>query len=224
MFGKPSMKTVKNYSGGAAEKAELRASRSKTEHRRATEPMLGSRRRIPSSTHVTENTANERVKRKSWQHKRVNCPLPRRYHDRQQKTEIFNEVTKWGRNQQEEICWQKWSTVMMRCFNKCYYVMKSQYNNISMLKVKQFSKTYNWEYNVTYSQWTIAHCGKISHKYNEVNFFSSSQNREEGGRLTRKAKQNYCQCCVTLPDCVGSLQEGNSHRLLINRSMDKHWQ
>ena len=74
-----------------------------------------------------------------------------------------------------------------------------------MLKVKHFSKTYQSEYDVTCSQSTIAHCEKISHNYNEVNFFSSSQNREEGGRLTRKAKQNYCQCDVTLPDCVGSL-------------------
>ena len=71
-----------------------------------------------------------------------------------------------------------------------------------MLKVKQFSKTYHSEYDMTYSQSTIAHCGKISHKYNEVNFFSSSQNSEEGGRLTRKAKQNYCQWYVTLPDCL----------------------
>ncbi len=74
-----------------------------------------------------------------------------------------------------------------------------------MLKVKQLSKTYNSEYNVTYSLSTIAHCGKMSHNHNEVTFFSSSQNREEGERLTRKAKQNYCQCHVTLPDCVGSL-------------------
>ena len=74
-----------------------------------------------------------------------------------------------------------------------------------MLKVKQLSKTNQSEYDMTYSQSTIAHCGKISHKYNEVNFFSSSQNREEGGRLTGKAKQNFCQCDVTLPDCVGSL-------------------
>ena len=189
MLGKPSMKTVKNYSGGAAQKAELRASRSKTEHRRATEPMLGSRRRIPSSTHVTENTANERVKRKSWQHKRINCPLPRRYHDLQQKTEIFNEVTKWGRNQQEEICWQKWSTVMMRCFNKCYYAMKSQYNNISMLKVKQLSKTYHSEYDVKCDQSMIAHCGKGSYKHNEVNFFSSSQDRGRGDASREKQKE-----------------------------------
>ena len=74
-----------------------------------------------------------------------------------------------------------------------------------MLKVKQLSNTYYSEYDMTYSQSPIAHGGKISHKYNEVNFFSSSQNREEGGRMTRKAKQNYCQCDVTLPDCVGSL-------------------
>jgi len=70
MMGKPSMKTVENYSGGAAKKAELRASRSKNERRRASEPMPGFRRRIPSSTHVTENTANERVKMKSWQHRK----------------------------------------------------------------------------------------------------------------------------------------------------------
>ena len=74
-----------------------------------------------------------------------------------------------------------------------------------MLKVKQFSKTYHSEYDMTYSQSTIAHCGKISHQYNEVNFFSSSQNKEEGGRLTRKANQTYCQWYVTLLDCVGSL-------------------
>ena len=86
-----------------------------------------------------------------------------------------------------------------------YYAIKSQYYNISMLKVKQFSKTDHSEYDMTYSQTTIAHCGEISHKYNEVNFFSSSQSSEEGGRLTRKAKQNYCQCDVTLTDCVGSL-------------------
>ena len=73
-----------------------------------------------------------------------------------------------------------------------------------MLKVKQLNHTYHSEYDMTYSQSTIAHCGKISHEYNEVNFFSSSQNREEGGRMTRKAKQNYCQCDVTLPDCVAS--------------------
>ena len=41
-----------------------------------------------------------------------------------------------------------------------YYAIKSQYKNISMLKVKQFSKTYHSEYDVTYSQSTIAHCGK----------------------------------------------------------------
>ncbi len=83
--------------------------------------------------------------------------------------------------------------------------MKSQYYNISMLKVKQLSKTYHSEYDVTYSQSMIAHCGKISHKHNEVNFFSSTQDREKGGRLRRKAKQIYCQWFVTLPDCVGSL-------------------
>ena len=31
-----------------------------------------------------------------------------------------------------------------------------------MLKVKQFSKTYHSEYDMTYSQSMIAHCGKIS--------------------------------------------------------------
>ncbi len=65
MMGKPSMKTVENDSGGAAKKAELCASRFKTERRRASEPILGFRRRIPSSTNVTENTANERVTMKS---------------------------------------------------------------------------------------------------------------------------------------------------------------
>ena len=69
-----------------------------------------------------------------------------------------------------------------------YYAIKSQYNNISMLKVKQFSKTYHSEYDMTYSQSTIAHCGKISHKYNEVNFFSSSQNSEEGGTIDEKSE------------------------------------
>jgi len=73
-----------------------------------------------------------------------------------------------------------------------------------MLKVRKFSKSYHSEYDVTYSQSMIAHCGKISHNYNEVKFFSSSQNRGKGGRLTRKAKQIYCQCDVTLPDCVVS--------------------
>ena len=55
-----------------------------------------------------------------------------------------------------------------------------------MLKVKQLSKTNQSEYDMTYSQLTIAHCGKISHKYNEVNFFSSSQNREEGDEWREK--------------------------------------
>ena len=77
-----------------------------------------------------------------------------------------------------------------------------------MLKVKQLSKTYHSEYAMTYSQSTIAHCGKKSQKYNEVNFLSSSKHREERGRWTRKAKRNYCQCEVTLPDCVVSPYEG----------------
>ena len=51
-----------------------------------------------------------------------------------------------------------------------YYAIKLQHNNISMLKVKQLSKTNQSEYDMTYSQWTIARGGKISHKYNEVNF------------------------------------------------------
>ena len=74
-----------------------------------------------------------------------------------------------------------------------------------MLKVKQLCKAYHSEYDVTYSQSMIAQCGKRSHNYDEVTFFSSSQNGEEGGRLTRKPRQNYCQCDVTLPDCVVSL-------------------
>ena len=68
LLGKPSMNTVENCSDGAAEKAELRASLSKTQRRRASEPMRWGWRRIPSSTHVTENTATERRKIKSWPH------------------------------------------------------------------------------------------------------------------------------------------------------------
>ena len=37
---------------------------------------------------------------------------------------------------------------MMSCFNKYYYAMKSQYNNISMLKLKQLSKMDLTEYDV----------------------------------------------------------------------------
>ena len=62
-----------------------------------------------------------------------------------------------------------------------------------MLKVKQLSKTYHSEYDVKCDQSMIAQCGKGSDKHNEVNFFSSSQDRGKGGRFTRKAKQNYCQ-------------------------------
>ncbi len=50
---------------------------------------------------------------------------------------------------------------MMRCFNKYYYALKSQYNNISMLKVKLSSKTYQSEYDVKCDESMITHCGKI---------------------------------------------------------------
>ncbi len=62
-----------------------------------------------------------------------------------------------------------------------------------MLKVKQLSKTYHAEYVVKCDQSMIDHCGKGSYKHNEVNYFSSSQDRGKGGRFTRKAKQNYSQ-------------------------------
>jgi len=64
LLGKPSMNTVENCSDGAAEKAELRVSLSKTQ-RRGPEPMRLGWRRIPSSTQVTENTGNERREMKS---------------------------------------------------------------------------------------------------------------------------------------------------------------
>ncbi len=65
LLGKPSRNTVENCNDGAAEKAELRASLSKTQRRRASKPMRWGWRRIPSSTHATENTANERREMKS---------------------------------------------------------------------------------------------------------------------------------------------------------------
>ena len=119
LLGNPSMNTVQNCSDWAAEKAELRASVSKMERRRASEPMPWCKRRIPSSTHVTENTANEREEMKSWQHKKEEPSFAAQISWSATKIEILNEVTKWGQDQQEEICWQKWETVMMRCFNKC---------------------------------------------------------------------------------------------------------
>ena len=64
---------------------------------------------------------------------------------------------------------------------------------MSMLKVKQLSKTDLSEYDVKCDQSMIAHRGKGSCKHNEVNFFSSSQDRGKGGRFTRKAIENYCQ-------------------------------
>ena len=57
-----------------------------------------------------------------------------------------------------------------------------------MLKVKLLSKPYHSEYAMTYSQSTIAHCGKKGHKNNEVNFFSSSQNSKEGGTIDEKSE------------------------------------
>jgi hypothetical protein len=128
------------------------------------------------------------------------------------KNKILNKVTKWGQNQWEERCWHTGETVMMRCFNKYYYAMKTQYNNISTLKVKRLNQTYQSEYDVRCYQSMIANCGKISHKYNEVNFFTSS-NREQQSRGTwsekRKGKQNqsYCQWYITLTICVVSLSE-----------------
>ncbi len=204
MLGKPSMKTVKNYSGGAAEKAELRASRSKTEHRRATEPMLGSRRRIPSSTHVTEDTANERVKRKSWQHKRstVLCRADVMIYNKKQKssTKWQSEVEISKRKYVDKKDQQWWWGALINA------IMQWNHNII----IYQCWKWSNWAkliaQNMMWSalnqRWLIG--GNRSHEYNEVNFFSSTQNRWKGGHLTRKGKQNYCQCDVTLPDCVGS--------------------
>ena len=58
---------------------------------------------------------------------------------------------KWEvKKQQEEICWLKRETVRMRYFNKYYYAMKSQYNNISMLKLKQLSKTIRRRFLINY--------------------------------------------------------------------------
>ncbi len=49
MLGKLSMKRAERCCGGAAEMAELRASRSKTERQRAFEPMPESLQRIPGN-------------------------------------------------------------------------------------------------------------------------------------------------------------------------------
>ena len=89
------MKTVENCSSGAAEKTELRASRSKTERRKASETMHWCRRGIPSSAHVTENRTNERVKIKNLTTcEGINHPLRRRYRYLQQnrKLERSDEV------------------------------------------------------------------------------------------------------------------------------------
>ena len=72
-------------------------------------------------------------------------------------------------------------TVMMSCFNKYYYTMKSQYNNISMLKLKHLSKANQSECNAKCNHSVIDHCGKFSHDRNEEKYFSKSQNRK-GGR------------------------------------------
>ena len=89
------MKTFENCCDEAAEKAELRASRSKTERRKASETMPWCRRGIPSSAHVTENRANKRGKiRNLTTCEGINHPLLRRYHDLQQnrKLERSDEV------------------------------------------------------------------------------------------------------------------------------------
>ena len=94
---------------------------------------------------------------------------------------------------------------MMRCFNKYYYALKSQYNNISMLKVKLSSKTYQSEYDVKCDQWMITHCGKIR--------WSESSRRpktgKRGGTIDEKSKTKllsmWCNiarlCCKSIRRC-----------------------
>jgi len=79
---------------------------------------------------------------------------------------------------------------MMSYFNKYYYGMKSQYNNISMLKLKQLRRTGLLECDVVCNHSMIDKCGKSSHdsevKSSEV--FLAVPKIDKEGLSTRKSK------------------------------------
>ena len=106
---------------------------------------------------MNENTANEWAKWKTDNIINKIPPLLHRYLATKNRNREY-EVTKWGRNQQEEICCHKRETVMMSFSNKYYYTMKSQYNNISMLKLKQMRKTSISECDVVWNHSMIDCC------------------------------------------------------------------
>ena len=115
---------------------------------------------------------------------------------------------KCGRNQHEEMCCHKRETVIMSNLNKYYYAMKSQYNNISIVKLKQLSKFDQAECDVKCTQSMINYCKEPRNEHNEVWSSSKSQNRKVGDYQIGKQKEIYSQCDVTLPDCVVSPLKG----------------
>ena len=108
------------------------------------------------------------------------------------------DLRRSDQNQQEKICCHKRETVVMSNFNKYYYAMKSQYSNISVLKLKQLSKTNQSECDVVCNHSMIDYCGgqlmtamKCSPpQYPKI---------EKGGLSTRKVKSknivNDLKCC-----------------------------
>ena len=79
--------------------------------------------------------------------------------------------------------------------------MKSQYDNISVFKLKQLSKTYQSESNVKCKHSLIDYCGS------QVTI-AVKCNPPRSPKIGKGNPKNYCQCYETLPDCVVSPYEG----------------
>jgi hypothetical protein len=103
----------------------------------------------------------------------------------------------------EEIFCHKRETVVMSKLNKYYCAMKSQYNNISVLKLKQLSKTNQSECDVVCNHSMIDYCGSQLMTAMKCSPPRCPKTEKEDYRR-KSEKISYCQWYLTLTDCVVS--------------------
>ena len=169
---------------GQAEHENSRASRFKAERRGTSQPMPGCRRRIPDNIKRNETSFAAQILGSAT------------------KAEILKEVTKWEvkiskrkyvDKNEKQWWWGASINIIMRWNHNIiiYQCWKWSY------RAKLINQNMMWS---GINQWSL-----IVEKYDEVNLLVVPKQGKGGGLMTRKVKQNYCQCDVTLPDCVVSL-------------------
>ena len=120
---------------------------------------------------------------------------------------------------------QKVRATTLKCFNKQYCVMKSQYKQISILKLKEMSdKIYSADWGLYVASSNLRSDSKII-KWEEVKLFVISVTSGDAWlNLIRRRRRTLLSMIFNIDDlCCKSFRE-SSDRLLIKSSMVNHWQ